>query len=126
MRKITDHIANPANDRITIEVLDEPGPGGARHEYRIRVEGEEINGLSEIEQIDLRFQKGGIAEADVNGITQEVLLAIVIDRLRGFDSGPFASEDNHYALRHCEEALECLKRRTRERMQRGVEGKSVA
>ena len=28
MRKLTDHIANPANDRIEISVMDEPGAGG--------------------------------------------------------------------------------------------------
>lgn len=33
MRKLTDHIVNPANDKITIRVIDEPGAGGANHEY---------------------------------------------------------------------------------------------
>lgn len=30
MRKLTDHIINPANDRIEITVMDEPGAGGAQ------------------------------------------------------------------------------------------------
>lgn len=35
MRTITDHIVNPANDRLRIFVVDEPGQGGANHEYRV-------------------------------------------------------------------------------------------
>lgn len=33
MRTITDHIVNPANDRIGIAVTDAPGAGGANHVY---------------------------------------------------------------------------------------------
>ena len=29
MRTITDHKVNPANDKLLIEVVDEPGAGGA-------------------------------------------------------------------------------------------------
>jgi hypothetical protein len=115
MRKITDHIANPANDRIDISVLDEPGAGGAHHHYAVDVDGTE-NGL------DVRFQNGPIAEDGVNGITQEVLLAIVIDRLRCFQAGPYACKENAEALAHAEQSLDWLKSRTKARMARGVEG----
>jgi hypothetical protein len=115
MRKITDHIANPTNDRIEISVMDEPGAGGAHHHYAVDVDGTE-NGL------DVRFQNGPIAEAGVNGVTQEVLLAIVIDRLRCFQAGPFACPENAAALTHSIEALDALKLRTKARMARGVEG----
>lgn len=115
MRKITDHIVNPANDRIGISVLDQPGAGGANHHYAVDVDGSE-NGL------DVRFQNGPIAENGVNGVTQEVLLAIVIDRLRCFQAGPFACRENAIALTKTEEALHWLQSRTRERMARNVEG----
>ncbi len=115
MRAITDHIINPANDRISITVMDEPGAGGACHHYAVDVDGSE-NGL------DVYFQNGPIAEEGVNGITQEVLLAIVIDRLRSFQNGPFACRENALALTKIEEAQHWLLSRTRARMARGVEG----
>ena len=115
MRKLTDHITNPANDRIGITVMDEPGMGGASHYYAVDVAGSE-NGL------DVHFQNGPIAEAGVNGVTHEVFLAIVIDRLRGFQAGKFACRENAIALTKCEEALHWLQSRTRARMARGVEG----
>jgi hypothetical protein len=99
MRKITDHIANPVNDRIEITVMDAPGAGGANHYYVVDVDGSEIAGL------DIHFQNGPIAEAGVNGVTQEVFLAVVIDRLRSFQAGPFACKENAEALGHAELAL---------------------
>lgn len=115
MRKIIDHIANPANDRIEISVMDEPGSGGAHHHYAVDVEGSE-NGM------DVHFQNGPIAKHGINGVTQEVLLAIVIDRLRCFQAGPYACTENAKALAHAEQSLDWLKSRTKARMTRGVEG----
>lgn len=74
--------------------------------------------------VELDFQRGPIKETGVNGITHEVLLAILIDRLKGFQSGAFACPENAMALAHLEAALEMLhsRTRTRKRMARGVEG----
>ena len=119
MRTITDHIINPANDRIAINVMDEPGSGGANHHYAIDLDGS-VNGF------DIHFQNGPIAEQGINGVTQEVLLAIVADRLRSFQNGPFATKANACALTHVEEALHWLHSRTIDRMRRGVEGKTQA
>lgn len=119
MRTITEHKVNPINDRVEIQVLDEPGIGGANHEYRIvAVEGG--NGFT----VNIYFQNGPINENGVNGITQEVLLAIVADRLRSFQSGPYACRENALALTKIEEAQHWLQSRTRARMARGVEGTS--
>lgn len=115
MRTIEDHKVNPANDRLTIAVLDEPGSGKANHEYMI--EADEFPKM-----LHIKFQNGPIGEAGVNGVTQEALLAIVADRLRGFQSGPFACKANACALTHIEEAQHWLHQRTLERMRRGVEG----
>jgi len=116
MRQITDHIVNPVNDQLAILVLDEPGAGGANHQYRVL--GAPDSGVS----VDIGFQNGPIAEAGVNGLTQEVLLAIVCDRLRSFQSGPFACRENALALTKIEEAQHWLQQRTLARMRRGVEG----
>lgn len=122
MRKIDFHKINPINDKLEIEVTDEPGPGGANHDYRIRLP----NDLGWHIDWNINFQNGPINENGINGITQETLLAIVIDRLRSFQAGPFPSRENEKALTHCEEALHWLQQRTLDRMRRGVEGQTKA
>jgi hypothetical protein len=117
MRELTEHKVNPANDQLQVMVVDEPGHGGACHKYAIAHPSFESSVLIE-------FQNGPIS-ADgngVNGLTHEVLLSIVADRLRGFQSGPYACKANACALTHIEEALHWLQQRTLERMRRGVEG----
>lgn len=118
MRTIDDHQVNPANDTLTITVVDEPGSGGANHLYR--VENPQLANDPAFHLI--HFQEGPIAEAGVNGITHEVLLAIVADRLQCFQAGPYASSDNARALIAVREAMTFLQNRTRERIARGVEG----
>jgi len=130
VRTINDHIINPANDRLRIEATDSPGAGGANNLYM--VEGFDSSTNASDPFIDrhgqpakhttILFQNGPIAEKGVNGITQEALLAIVIDRLRCFQDGPFSCRENAIALTKCEEALHWLQQRTLARMRRGVEG----
>jgi len=62
----------------------------------------------------------------VNGITNEVLLAVVIDRLQGAQEGSFKSEHNARAIAALQDAENWLARRTIERMSRGIEGRNVA
>lgn len=114
MRLITEHKVNPANDMIDVAVADEPGSGGACHEYEVKIPGGKVTRIS--------FQNGPIAESGVNGLTQEVLIAICVDRLRGFQSGQYACRENALALTKLEEAQHWLHHRTLARMQRGVEG----
>lgn len=122
MRKITDHKLNGLNDALDITVLDEPGQGGACHEYQINQVGGAPNALP---MALVTFQNGPIQEAGVNGISGEALLAIAIDRLRGFQGGPFKCRENAIALTHIEDALMWLQKRTRDRTARGVEGTNV-
>jgi len=122
MHAITDHKLNGLNEAIEVTAMDEPGPGGANHRYSLRVisppGGYDIVSGSVV----IDFQKGPINEAGLNGLSNEALIAVLIDRMRGFQSGPFASRDNDLALAHLEQALMWLHKRTRERMARGVEG----
>lgn len=122
MRTITDHKVNPANDRILIEVTDEPGAGGANHEYRVTLPPPDNTAGVAVKSWEISFQNGPINENGVNGLTQEVLLAIVADRLRSFQAGKFACRENALALTKIEEAQHWLHARTLARMQRGVEG----
>jgi hypothetical protein len=72
----------------------------------------------------VQFQNGPIKEAGINGCHQEDLLAVVIDRLRYFQTGEYACRENAIALTHCEDALRWLRHRTNARIECGVEGTS--
>lgn len=129
MRELTDHKVNPANDKLRITVEDDPGAGGANHLYRISGfdKGSNASATDAIpgrgpDSVVVLFQNGPIPEKGVNGVTQEALLAIVADRLRSFQAGPFASRENAVALTHIETAQLWLHKRTLDRMARGVEG----
>lgn len=118
-RELTGHKVNPANDKLTVAVLDKPGSGGANHQYLIHGYTDEHG---DQDGITILFQKGPIAEVGVNGVTHEALLSILIDRMEGFQSGPYASPDNAEALDAMRTAQTALQRRTLARMARGVEG----
>lgn len=121
MREITSHIVNPVNDKLKITVLDDPGAGGANHEYQIAMPDRHVKGAYR-NSLCIYFQNGPINEHGVNGVTQEALLAIVADRLECFQAGPFACNENAVALAATKEAMAALQSRTRARMERGIEG----
>jgi hypothetical protein len=122
-RELTSHRVNGLNEALLVNVLDQPGQGNACHEYQI-IRDTQGNGdeYDQIELCNIKFQNGPILEAGVNGISNEALLAIVEDRLLGFQSGPYACRDNAVALTKIQEAMMWLQKRTHERMARGVEG----
>lgn len=132
MRQLTEHKVNPANDRIGIFAADNPGHGGANHRYEITGFDTETNpsqydvsGYGASFSRSLIIFQNGPVDGDgngVNGITHEALLAIVADRLRSFQAGPYSCKANACALTHIEEAQHWLQQRTLERMRRGVEG----
>jgi hypothetical protein len=127
MPLIHDHEINPANASIKVEA-DQPSQGNASHVYRVFAQDGTCLG-------NLEFQNGPInAQVDdsgvgvgwrvngVNGLTHEVLLAVILDRLRGFQSGQYACRENALAITKIEEALQWMHWRTRGRQVRGVEG----
>ena len=133
-RTLTDHILpGVMAGAIQVVAIDKPGAGGASHHYELRVNQGPARGVATT-RID--FQEGAIGKPeDVNGITNEALLTIVLDRLRGFNGdleaktgvgGAFKSRDNALAITHLEDALLRLQHRTIERMGRGVEGQHTA
>jgi hypothetical protein len=137
-RTLTDHKVNGLNEALEIHVLDQPGPGGANHKYAIHLTqmpaDSPVDRLLNPALCTLSFQNGPINEAGINGISGEALLAVVIDRMRGFQyannvagerttaPGQYACRENAIALTHMEESLMWLQKRTRDRMARGVEG----
>lgn len=124
MRTITTHHTNDANKAIRLEADErDPSNGNASHEYRAHYLRRGFDGgFSVADSQPISFQNGPISDVGVNGITNEVLLAIVIDRLEGFQSSKWACTENQMALDHLHEALRTLEERTKKRTERGVEG----
>lgn len=136
MRKLHDHKVNGLNEAITINVNDEPGPGGANHNYTLFIPDSVPTKPGITVHTIIGFQSGPIGSPeDFNGLTNEALIAVVIDRLRGFQygrkedgtfdeskRGVYACRENACALTHFEEGMAWLQKRTRDRMARGVEG----
>ncbi len=124
-RFLYSHMIGGTLNRVYIGVIDEPGPGGACHDYSVGLCARDTpsgSALGGTEVARIKFQKGPIAEAGLNGLTMESLLAIVIDRLQGFQSSEYSCRENALALARTQEAMHWLHDRTMKRMQRGVEG----
>lgn len=125
MRELTGHKVNGCNESIGITVVDEPGCGGSCHAYDLHLlsaPGVSPGITAEQWTTKLRFQNGPIGTAGVNGITHEALLAVLIDRLEGFQSGKYACAENADTLAALQHAQSILKSRTEKRLARGVEG----
>jgi len=119
MRQVTYRDVTVMKEYITIEG-NEAGAGGASTEYDIHVDmGDNGNDTS-----NFRFQTGNPAE-EVNGLTNEALLSVVLDRLQGFAKGPFPSRETSIAITKIEEALHWMHSRSLEREDRGVLGKLI-
>ena len=111
-----------SDDYIEVHCLDKQGAGGASHKYSVvRKEIDPEKG-GQLELGHIEFQKGGIVDNGVNGLTNEALLAIVCHRLESFQKGPFPCDENLFALADAKSALLWLTKRTKERKERGVEG----
>lgn len=120
-RELTSHKINECNEAIKIEVLDEPGHGGACHDYNCSWPDHRGSEFSD-GSIYINFQSGPIKEVGTNGITHEALLAILIDRMEHFQAGEYACNENQLALDHLNSALEAMLSRTRRRVEAGTEG----
>ena len=103
------------NNLNTVYAVDEPGAGGAHHEYIIM--------LHYGEPIEVAFQNGPRNDPkSIPGILDTDLLEIVRDRLKCFQQGEFSCRENACALTKIEEALMWLNKRVTDRAQRGVLG----
>jgi hypothetical protein len=107
LRKITAHLAggDTVNHQIEIQVVGCPGQDGYDRWYRVTwnriANGDERVGCN----LQVGFHDGSVDSRPVNGVTPEVLLAILIDRFSAIQAGPRASPGVERALHHCERAL---------------------
>ena len=115
-------VIDDSHKYTTVKAAATPGNGGARHHYTISIKAEFLKPDQEQKLLDINFQDGPIKEAGINGLMDENLIAILIDRLRGFQSGPYACSYNAEALMNLEIALGVLQDRTASREKQGIEG----
>lgn len=140
MREVLDHRVEGKGggaDDTRIFAVDEPGQGGACHHYVVLSKakeqeqdygGGESGKVAFIDEVwydvllRVEFQNGPIQEVGLNGAQQEHLAVIILDRLRSFQAGPFASQYNENAISCFFDGLRWLKQRTVDRIARQVEG----
>lgn len=89
----------------------------ANHHYSVSTTQEPSTVLASV-----NFQKGPIKECGVNGVANEDLIAMVIDRLNSFQDSPYKCRENALAITKFEEGLLWLRKRTMDREARNVEG----
>lgn len=75
-----------------------------------------------VDSLTVLFQNGPIPVNGVNGVTNEVLISILIDRLQSFQRGSNRCKENACAITKLEEARMWLQSRTMDRRRRQVEG----
>ena len=126
-RPLYEHEINKFNrECVKVETADERNEAdNAHHAYKISVVKEAQTSDEQTQivyEVVLQFQNGGLKETGANGITDQALLAICLDRLRSFNQGKFSSRENSLAITHIEDALLRMERRSNDRARRGVEG----
>jgi hypothetical protein len=126
MRELEDHKVTTLNrECVTVRAVDAKDSDGAHHLYQIDVRDPQVKTHS-VYRTMLMFQKGGLQDVGPNGLTDQALLAIVLDRIRGFQSGPFQSPFNEGIIEKLQGTLDSFKARADERASRGVEGVRTA
>lgn len=81
--------------------------------------------FAEAEVLNIDFQHGPRDEESSNpGATDAALIAILLDRYEGFQSGPYRCRENALVITKLEEALHWMQHRANDRARRGVLGKN--
>ncbi len=131
--EITRHrrTGGSANPDIHITAMPRLGPDGIEYEdgerrndgqcHRYRIDRDLAADGTKAVDI-LQFQDGPPALVGINGVTEEALIAILIDRLERFNAGEYRCRQNSLAITNLEQAMHWLGDRTAERIERGVEG----
>lgn len=79
-------------------------------------------GEEDLPVIDIRFQQDAITNVGANGCQMEDVIDVLIERLLGFQRGPFKCRENALAITKLEEARLWLSARNWKRQAQGVEG----
>jgi hypothetical protein len=119
-REITTHHTNQVNQALRLTVVEDDE---TNEPYSYLLRWLDKDGADD--EVELPFHHTPIGEVgSAKGLTNEVLLAILRDRLEHFQRGQFACEENASALEHVLLAADYLENRTKRRTEQGVEGTS--
>lgn len=123
-RDITTHHINDFNKNIKLEAIGPKTIGGANIHYRIsNLEGPTSH-PEVVRTCSIYFQNCNPRDC-VTGVSNEVYLAMLIDRMEGFCSGPFNSDENTQVLTKLKECMDLFAKRSQARVEAGVEGEAV-
>lgn len=111
VKKPEDVIHTDHNGVEVIHLVDAVHPAG--HRYVIQ--------HPDYFASEVLFQNGPVKEVGINGITNEALLAVVLHRLRELNK-QFPCRENSLAITNIEQGVMWLEARTKDRIQRKVEG----
>lgn len=125
-REIKTHKNNPCNSNIKLTVEDLCDPQNPTHEHR-RYTIEGLNTKTNpaykkgdfIEDVALYFQKGHCANGN-NGLTFEVLAAIIIDTAEMFQKSELATPETEEIIKHAQAIIDIGRKRYKDRKARGV------
>ena len=116
------------NNLNEVYALDDAGVGGANHKYLV-IKAGSFNPMTEGPNHEedivghIVFQHGPRKlSTSTHGVLDSDLLEIVLDRLKEFNKGEFATRENAIAITHIEEALLWMNKRVEDRAERGVLG----
>lgn len=105
--------------KFTKVMVEEDFKYNAPHSFEVRrVEDDKL-------VCAIHFQEGPVLECGSNGVANEDLINMVIERLEHFQNSEYACRENAVAITKLEEALLWLRKRTMAREQRGVEGTHI-
>ncbi len=111
------HDGHGLNESIIIGTDDEDG-SGASHHYEMSIGATVV--------ANIQFQQGPrLDPASTPGVTEAAILAVLIDRLRGFQAGPYSCRQNAIIITKLEECLMWTRARADERARRGVLGRNA-
>lgn len=111
MRQLENFSSDPRFKDLEVSATDQTTKGQANREYEIRWKNKNQPNQTTLNHLQIRFQNGNPTEVGVNGVTDEALIAISIDRMKSFQTGPNANRETGIALTQLEEALTSLKSR---------------
>lgn len=74
---------------------------------------------------EIHFQEGPIKENGINGVSNEDLILMVVNRLESFQDSEYVCEENAEAIDHLMAAIGSLRARTNKRIAEGIEGTSA-
>jgi hypothetical protein len=125
MHKITTHQVGIVNEALVVNRLYQ-ADGVAKAPVAYEIYADESKPLPSLPGVTvhttLKFHHGDPKEVGVRGLTNESVLAVLIDRMVCFQTSDMRCRENAIALTHLEEAMMWLQKRTRQRIASGIEG----